>query len=83
VDINLATVETLRPVAGDCGLSLAQLALAWALRREEVTSAITGTRKPAQIEETAAAADHSLDGETSLRIEDILKKREENITATD
>jgi aryl-alcohol dehydrogenase-like predicted oxidoreductase len=82
VDINLATVEALRPVAEDCGLSLAQLALVWVLRRGEVTSAITGTRKPAQIEETAAAADHHLDGETLLRIEDILKKREEDIAAS-
>ncbi|MFC1618504.1 aldo/keto reductase [Candidatus Neomarinimicrobiota bacterium] len=83
VGINLAVVDALRPVAEDCGLSLAQLALAWVLRREEVTSAITGTRKPAQIEETAAAADHPLDGETLLRIEDILKKRQEDIAAPD
>jgi aryl-alcohol dehydrogenase-like predicted oxidoreductase len=83
VDINLVAVEWLRPVAEDCGLSLAQLALAWVLRREEVTSAITGTRKPAQIKETAAAADYLLDGETLKRVENILKKRQEDIAALD
>jgi aryl-alcohol dehydrogenase-like predicted oxidoreductase len=83
VDINLVAVERLRPVAEDCGLSLAQLALAWVLRREEVTSAITGTRKSAQIKETAAAADYLLDGETLKRVENILKKRQEDIAALD
>ena len=83
VGINLAAVEELRPVAKDCGLSLAQLALAWVLRREEVTSAITGTRKPAQIEETAAAAEHILEGEILARIEDILEKRQAELAALD
>lgn len=81
IDVNLAAVEALRPVAEDCGLSLAQLALAWVLRRDEVTSAITGTRKPAQIEETAVAAEHFLDDETLVRIENILKKHQEDIAA--
>ena len=35
------------------GKTPAQLAIAWVLRRPEVTSAIVGTRRPEQIEETA------------------------------
>lgn len=83
VDVNLAAVDELRPVAEDCGLSLAQLALAWVLRREEVTSAITGTRKPAQIEETAKAAEYIPDDEVLARIEDVLKKRQAELAALD
>jgi aryl-alcohol dehydrogenase-like predicted oxidoreductase len=79
VEINLAAVEALRPVAEECDLTLAQLALAWVLRREEVTSAITGTRKPSQIEETTAATDHMLDAEMLARIEEILTKRQADI----
>jgi aryl-alcohol dehydrogenase-like predicted oxidoreductase len=36
------------------------LAIAWVLRRPEVTSAIVGARKPSQIEETAGAGDWTL-----------------------
>ncbi|MFB0516596.1 MAG: aldo/keto reductase [Candidatus Neomarinimicrobiota bacterium] len=79
VDINLKTVEVLRPIAKHHDLTLAQLALAWVLRRTEVTSAITGTRKPEQIEETAPAADCELDGWTLAQIDALLKKREEEL----
>ena len=54
---NLALVDGLKPIARASGHSVAQLALAWVLRRQEVTSAIVGARKPAQIEETVGAGD--------------------------
>jgi aryl-alcohol dehydrogenase-like predicted oxidoreductase len=63
--IHLELVENLRPIAAKHGMSVAQLAIAWTLRRPEVTSAIVGARKPSQIEETVAA------GEWVLTEEDI------------
>jgi aryl-alcohol dehydrogenase-like predicted oxidoreductase len=39
---------------------VAQLAIAWVLRRPEVTAAIVGARQPSQIEETVAAGDWKL-----------------------
>lgn len=42
-------------------------------------STITGTRKPAQIEETAIAADWELDEWTVSQIEALLKQREEEL----
>jgi aryl-alcohol dehydrogenase-like predicted oxidoreductase len=57
---NLALVEGLKPIAHAGGHSVAQLSLAWVLRRPEVTSAIVGARKPAQIEETVGAGDWTL-----------------------
>ncbi len=79
LEINLAAVEKLKKIAEDCGATPAQLALAWALRRPEVTSAITGTRKPRQIDETAAAAElHLADGIID-EIAGILAERDEQI----
>ncbi len=81
VDINLKTVEGFRPIAQRHDRTLAQLALAWVLRRPEITSAITGTRKPEQIEETAAATDWELDDWTVAQIEALLKKRGEELVS--
>ncbi len=52
LSINLELVEKLKPIAEKHGRTLAQLAIAWVLRRPEVTAAIVGTRRPSQIEET-------------------------------
>jgi len=52
----LALVDKLRPIAEKNKRTLAQLAVAWVLRRPEVTAAIVGARKPSQIAETASVA---------------------------
>ena len=52
-----SSCEQLRPLAEREGLTPAQLAIAWVLRRPEMTAAIVGARRPEQIEETAAAGD--------------------------
>ena len=66
---NLALVEGLRPIAKKHGKSVAQLAIAWVLRRPEVTSAIVGARRPDQIEETVGGADWVLSAEDVAAIE--------------
>lgn len=53
-------LERIRPIAERHGRTLAQLAIAWVLRRPELTAAIVGTRKPSQIEDTARAAEWDL-----------------------
>ena len=45
----LNKVRALNAIAHDRGESLAQMALAWVLRREEVTSVLVGASKPSQI----------------------------------
>jgi len=57
---NLELVKSLRSVAERNNITLAQLALAWVLRRKEVTAAIVGARSQSQIQETAAAGDVKL-----------------------
>jgi aryl-alcohol dehydrogenase-like predicted oxidoreductase len=66
---NLEKVEALRPIAREVGLSLAQLALAWVLRRPEVSSAIIGATRPEQIEENARASGVALAPEVLARID--------------
>jgi aryl-alcohol dehydrogenase-like predicted oxidoreductase len=63
------TVDKLRPIAADLGVSMAQLALAWTLRRPEVTSAITGATRAEQVEDNVVAADLDLDAESVDRVE--------------
>jgi L-glyceraldehyde 3-phosphate reductase len=53
----LARVRALNEVAARRGQSLAQLALAWALRDERITSALVGASSVEQLEENLAALD--------------------------
>jgi aryl-alcohol dehydrogenase-like predicted oxidoreductase len=64
-----ATVDRLRPIASELGLTLGQLALVWVLRRPEISSAITGATTLAQVEENLVAADIDLDAETLDAVE--------------
>lgn len=66
---NLALVEGLKPIAKKHNKSVAQLAIAWVLRRPEVTSAIVGARRPDQIEETVGGGDWVLSAEDVAAIE--------------
>ncbi|HJQ50549.1 MAG TPA: aldo/keto reductase family protein [Gaiellaceae bacterium] len=70
--ILLERVQRLRPVAEELGLSIAQLALAWVLREDNVAAAIIGATRPAQVEDNAAASGVELDAATLERIDEIL-----------
>jgi aryl-alcohol dehydrogenase-like predicted oxidoreductase len=56
----------------ETGLSLSQFALAWILRRQEVSSAIIGASRPEQVTENSAAADREVAPELFARAEEIL-----------
>ena len=81
LSVNLDFVEKLRPIAERHGRTLPQLAIAWVLRRPEVTAAIVGARRPSQIEETAPAADWVLPDEDVAEIDRLLAEREEALEA--
>lgn len=74
LDLHLELVEALRPIAERNGRSVAELAIAWVLRRAEVTSAIVGARRPAQIEGTAGAADWTLSPGDGRALEEALER---------
>jgi aryl-alcohol dehydrogenase-like predicted oxidoreductase len=65
----LAGVQRLKPIAGELGLTLSQLALAWVLRRPEVSSAIIGASRPEQVEENARASGVKLEPAILARID--------------
>jgi aryl-alcohol dehydrogenase-like predicted oxidoreductase len=68
----LKNVQRLIPLAHENGCTMSQLALAWALRRPEVTSCIMGASKPSQVEENCKAAAVKLSRETIQKMEEIL-----------
>jgi aryl-alcohol dehydrogenase-like predicted oxidoreductase len=57
----LEAVQKLKPLAESAGLTLAQFALAWVLRKPNVASAIIGASRPEQVEENAAASEAKVD----------------------
>ena len=68
----LSAVDGLRSVASDAGLSMPQLALAWVLRQENVSSAIIGASRPEQVEDNAAASGVKLSEDAISEIDRIL-----------
>jgi aryl-alcohol dehydrogenase-like predicted oxidoreductase len=76
----LKLVEQLRPLAERHGRNVAQLAIAWILRRPEMTASIVGARTPGQIEETAPAGEWVLSDEEITEIEALLAERERTLT---
>ncbi len=68
----LSAVQELKPVAEQNGLTLAQLAVAWVLQNPNVSSAIIGATKPAQIKENVKASGVKLDSATMKEIDRIL-----------
>jgi aryl-alcohol dehydrogenase-like predicted oxidoreductase len=67
----LSAVQKLVPIARDLDLTMAQLALAWVLRKPEVTAAIIGASRPEQVTDNAAASGVKLNEETLRRIDEI------------
>jgi L-glyceraldehyde 3-phosphate reductase len=54
----LIKVRSLNEIAKERGQSLAQMALAWVLRDQKITSALIGASKVSQIEENVAALEN-------------------------
>ncbi|MCX6091092.1 MAG: aldo/keto reductase [Candidatus Atribacteria bacterium] len=79
LSINGEFVKKLETLAQDQGKTVAQLSLAWVLRRPELTSAIVGARRPSQVEETVLAGDWVLSSEDIQAVDKLLKERGEKI----
>ena len=65
----LKLVTKLGEIASGSDHTVGQLAVAWVLRRKEVTSAIVGARRPGQITETVRAGKWVLSQEELVAIE--------------
>jgi aryl-alcohol dehydrogenase-like predicted oxidoreductase len=71
-DATLEAVDRLRPIAEQAGLSMAELALAWVLRRPELASAIVGASRPEQVHANARASGIEITPDTLAAIDDAL-----------
>ena len=69
IERNLALVDALSAIAVQHGITPAQLALAWVLRRGDDVIALPGCQNVAQVDENAAAAGLSLDATAYARID--------------
>jgi len=74
VEERLKTVRQLTEVAEDLDCTTAQLALAWCLQNDDVSTVITGASKPSQVEENMQALDvaQRMDENAARRVESIL-----------
>jgi aryl-alcohol dehydrogenase-like predicted oxidoreductase len=68
----LEAVQRLAPIAEEAGLTMAQMGLAWVLRRDELASAIVGASRPEQVHANASASGVKLSGETLEAIDEAL-----------
>ena len=69
----LDAVAKLKPLAAEGGMTMAGLALAWCLRRSEISSVIVGASKPEQVDDSVAAADLDVDPKLFARMDEILE----------
>lgn len=69
----LERVQHLRPLAEQAGLTMAQLAVAWVLQRENVSAAIIGATKPEQVRDNVQAAGVRLPAELLDQIDEALE----------
>lgn len=78
---NLDFIEKLGLVARRHERSLGELAVAWVLRRAELTAAIVGARRPSQIEQIVPASDWVLPAEVIAEIDELLAELESQVSA--
>lgn len=69
---NIARVRQLTALARELGLTMSQLALAWILRRPEISAVIVGATRPEHVLASVQASGVRLDADVLERIEGIL-----------
>jgi aryl-alcohol dehydrogenase-like predicted oxidoreductase len=70
----LEAVQKLQPVADSVGLTMSQLAIAWVLQNDNVSSAIMGATKSSQVKENVKASGVKLDSSVMKAIDTALGK---------
>jgi aryl-alcohol dehydrogenase-like predicted oxidoreductase len=68
----LTRVQGLAPIAGDLGLTMAQLAVAWVLQNHNVAAALVGASRPEQVAENVKAAGVTIPDDAMRRIDEVL-----------
>jgi 1-deoxyxylulose-5-phosphate synthase len=65
------TVEALRKLADEAGVSLVTLSVAWVLANKAITAPIIGASQPHQLDASLAAATYELDPDLKQRLDDL------------
>jgi 1-deoxyxylulose-5-phosphate synthase len=65
------TVEALRKLADQAGVSLVTLAVAWVLANKAVTAPIIGASRPEQLDASLAAAEYKLDPDLKRQMDEL------------
>jgi aryl-alcohol dehydrogenase (NADP+) len=66
------TIEALRPIAAEAGMSMATLALSWVLSNTAITAPIVGASRPEQLADSLAAAEKGpLPAELRAQLDDL------------
>jgi aryl-alcohol dehydrogenase-like predicted oxidoreductase len=73
-------LDRLRPIAAECGSSIAQLVLNWTIQRPGITAALCGAKRPDQIRDNAAALTWTLTVEQIARIDQAIADRGEVVS---
>ena len=64
-----ATVEAMRPLAAEAGISLTRMAVAWVLAHPAVTAPIVGASRPEQLDDVLPAVDKDLGADIKARLD--------------
>lgn len=72
-DESIQKVKKITEIAQSLDLKISQLALAWILRRKEISAAIIGATSPAHVKENLHASEVQLSSATINEIEEILQ----------
>ena len=70
-DRQFETIEALRAVAAESGMSLATLAVAWVLANPAITAPIIGASKPEQLADSLAATEAGMSAELKARLDEM------------
>jgi len=68
-------VDKLKPIAEECGKTVAQLTLNWTIHQPGVTVAIVGAKRPDQVLENAGAVSFEMSAEQMRRVTQIVEAR--------
>jgi aryl-alcohol dehydrogenase (NADP+) len=70
-DREFATVERIGELAGEAGIDMVSLAVAWVLANPAVTAPIVGASRPEQLDASLAALETPLDPELKSRLDEL------------
>lgn len=82
LSIHLKAISRLRPITEKTGLTLSQLAIAWVLRKREMTSAIVGARRVDHIDEIVAAERFTFTDELLQEVDPVLAAHDAEVKDT-